>query len=134
MPSASLKLEDFERIANVYCKGWAVTSINAVRAILVDGERVSIVAKQCGVKPQTIVTLRKRFLNIFYAKSPVKLEAEQFMRRVVPDGAGALKPFRTELKRLLASGYSPRQIAEYLRVNDVNVKATVLNEFLKGLE
>lgn len=133
MSSVVLQAKAFDRAAAQHFKRWTPRSLQAVRACLVDGERLSVVAKAHDMKPQTLVNARLRFLKRYYAERQVKVDADTFIKRYTPDGAAALKPFTKGLRRLVASGYSTPQIQAYLKLNGITLPSPTVRAFLRRL-
>ena len=124
-------LENFERVAQLYCRRWEKRSLNVVRSLLVDKVRLSEVAEKYEMKPQQANVLRSRFVECMRRASAVKMSAENFMHSVPPEGTSVLEPFKTDIKQLITNGYSETQISEYLKANGVNAPAEELTTFLR---
>jgi DNA-binding NarL/FixJ family response regulator len=132
MSRTLLSAKEFDDFARLHCNKWEPRTLAVARASLVDAEHTKVIAERHRISTSYAITLRSRFLKS-YANPSVKVGASSFMKEVLPDGLTALRPFRTQIQKLMASGYSRKQIGDYLRLNDVKVKTTVLSEFLKGL-
>lgn len=124
--------DDFEEVARLHCHRWEARSLKAVRALLVDGERLADVAKEFGMRPQQVNVLRSRFLEAMGRAGVVKITAEQFMQKVTP-ATSVLEPFKKDIKQLTKAGYSESQIAEFLHENKVKVSAEELKSFLGAI-
>src|SRR5437868_6746835 len=117
MRDQRLPADEFDRVAGQQCGRWESRSLEAARAVLVDGQRPAEVASRLGMSPQHVYVLRKRFLGFVAVKVPAKV----YMEAVPPDWAVVLSRFEAHVRSLMKSGYSPTQIADYLRANDVEV-------------
>jgi len=127
------ELEDFERVAALYCRRWEKRSIDAMRALLVDKVRLSEVAEKYEMKPQQAIVLRTRFNEYMLRAATVKMSAENFMHSVPPESASIFEPFKTDIKKLIAKKYSETQISEYLKANGVSVPMEDLISYLRTI-
>lgn len=122
----------FKRVADLHCRRWAARSLDAVRALLVGGERPSEIAERLDMKPQQVVELRRRFLELLKRDVAVKVPATRFMQTVPPDRE-ALELFRNEIKILVQNGYTEEQIRDFLHTNNVDVTADQIKTFLGAM-
>jgi DNA-binding CsgD family transcriptional regulator len=133
MPIFQIRAKDFDSFTKRYCSLWKPQTLAAARCCLVDGKTTAEVAEQFSLTKNHVLTLRARFVRL-YANPPVKVVAAAFMQTAAPEGLPGLQPLRKEIRRLVSAGYSEQQIADYVRQNKVKVKATVLRQFVRGLQ
>jgi len=124
--------KDFDEAARLHCHAWAQRTLQATRASLVEGLPHHVVAERFDITVRYLSVMRARFLKRF-KNPPVKIVAATFMKEEPPDGISALRPFYAELRRLVAGGYSPRQLSRYMRLNGVTVRLTTLKHYIRGL-
>lgn len=127
-----ISLDDFNRIAQIHCQRWEPRSLEVVRALLVAGEKLSIIANKFHMKPQQANVLRTRFLERMRREAIVKLPAQEFMQSVTPNSP-ILEPFKNDIKQLLKGGYSETQIIDFLHANDVKITVKELTIFLGAM-
>lgn len=125
----TMAAEEFERVARGL-RRWHSRSLEVVRALLVDGEAPSVVARQHNVTPQHAGVLRRRFEAKALEVSKKKVSAEDFMQAVKPGGDAALEPFRRELVQLRRSGYTNEQILLFLLENSIDTTESTLDQYL----
>jgi hypothetical protein len=131
MARTLIAAEDFDESARLHCHAWAVRTLQATRASLVEGLPHHVVAERFNVTVRYLSVMRARFLKRFN-NPPVKIVAATFMKSEPPDGLSALRPFYPELRRLVASGYTPQQLTRYMRLNGVPVKLATLKSYVRG--
>lgn len=102
------------------------------RAILVEHEPVSIVARRYEVSPQHANVVKTRFL-----RRADDMRLRGYMNRVTPAGATVeidLIAHASQIEQLNEKGYSAGQIADFL--DSLGITATVqeIKNFLKGVK
>ncbi len=123
-----LKPAEFKRIAK-QCSRWRQRSLDAAKALVVDGKGVSEVAEKFEMTKQQADTIRVRF----YAKVEAARVADFLSRNPAEIATvGALRPFRGAIFTLSEQGASPDQIVAYLAERDLSTNAETVTEFLKG--
>lgn len=132
MTDERLSAEKFDHIADQQCWRWSSRTVQAARASLVDGRSAAAVAASFEMSRQQVYVLRKRFLDL--ARKAVKVPAAAFMAAVSPDWNTALVRFEPHIRSLIRSGYSPAQVADYLKANDVDVPFNELSSYLGELK
>jgi hypothetical protein len=131
MSNGDVLFDDFEK-AKAQCHRWAPRSLEAMHALLVDGQRPSVVATLFNMTPQQVNTLRIRFLEKMKRATPVKVPAEQFMKTVAPAMPVTLATFTADLVRLHKNGYSDQQLVDFLQANDVQATTRQVSKLLRG--
>jgi hypothetical protein len=117
--------ELFEKIAES-CKRWSDRSISVAKAVLVDEIKSSTVANNYSMSSQQVNVIKTRF-----KKKVDAYNLEQFMKKEAPfDEMMALRSNAKQIETLNSSGYSSKQIKDYLAQNNINVTVAKINEFL----
>jgi len=98
----------------------------------VDGRTVTDAANQFGMSRPHVQVLKSRFLA--QARYTVKIPAAEFKQSVAPDWISLLNRFKPHVRDLMDSGYSPLQISDYLKANDLSVPHDDLTKFLELLK
>jgi hypothetical protein len=124
--------DKFEQVAVQRCQRWGSRAISAARAVLVDGRTVTQAAAQLGMSPPHVQVLKSRFLR--QASYTVKIPASEFKRSVAPDWQTLLGRYKPHIRDLRDSGYSPLQISDFLKANELTVPFAELTQFLESLE
>ncbi len=69
----------------------------------------------------------------FFGENMMKIDADEFMNtNPVRKRISILEPFRDEIFKLKYAGYSIRQIAEFLALNNVAISQNALDSFIKA--
>jgi hypothetical protein len=120
-----MNIELFKKIAES-CKRWSDRSISVAKAVLVDEVKPSMVAKEYSMSSQQVNVIKTRF-----KKKVDVYNLEQFMRKEAPfDEMLVLKSNAKQIEKLNSSGYSSKQIKDYLAQNNINVTVSNINKFL----
>ena len=118
--------DGFDEIA-AHCNRWADKSLAIARALIVDGEQLSDVAKRYGCSNKYANVVRARFYD---KAQSVRLAA--FKNQINPDTLAALKPYRDDLTKLAADGIALPQLVNYLAQQNVTATADDVANILKG--
>lgn len=124
-----LPAADYERVAKTLTK-WSARSLSVARALLVDGEKLSVVAGQFNMKPQQASVIRSRFSDKVTLAGIKRISAQEFMAVEKPVVDAALEPFKSELLKLHRNHYSPQQMVHYLSQNNFETDEKTLTNFL----
>lgn len=121
---------EFERVAKTLSK-WSARSLSVARALLVNREKLSVVAAQYDMKPQQASVIRSRFSDKVTLAGIKRVSALEFMAVEKPVVEAALEPFKSELIKLHRNHYSTQQMVLYLSKNNFETDEKTLNNFLQ---
>lgn len=123
-----VSLEEFQQVEK-QCLRWKQRSLDAAKALVVDGKSVGEVSLTYDMTKQQADTIRVRF----YAKIEAARVADFLARNPAEIATvGALKPYRGAIFTLSEQGASPDQIVAYLAERELSTNAETVSKFLEG--